>query len=117
MKRLAGEPFALIGVNSDPDRKKLKKIMRIQRITWRSFWNGPRGTDGPISTAWKVVEWPAVYVIDHEGILRYRYRNVSGAALDLAINKLLADLEAGLAPSPSVGEQLKASPSSGRLTF
>ncbi len=92
VKRLAGEPFALIGVNSDKDRRKLKRVLKTKRITWRSFWNGPRGTRGPISAAWKVKGWPTIYVIDHEGIIRYK--KVGGPTPIRAIDKLLADLEA-----------------------
>ena len=115
VKRLAGEPFALIGVNSDKDRRKLKRVLKTKRITWRSFWNGPRGKGGPISKAWKVKDWPTIYVIDHEGIIRYK--KVGGPTPEQAINKLLADLEASLASSPSAGEHLGASPSSDGLKF
>ena len=43
VKRLADKPFALIGVNSDADKLYLKKRMKSEGITWRSFWNGPLG--------------------------------------------------------------------------
>ena len=48
------QPFALIGVASDSDREALKKTLQQENITWRSFWNGPEGARGPISTAWNV---------------------------------------------------------------
>ena len=44
VKRLANKRFALIGVNSDNDKRKLKSRMKKENITWRSFWNGPQGT-------------------------------------------------------------------------
>ena len=53
VKRLANKPFALIGVNSDGDRAKLKTVIQKENITWRSFWDGG-GTGGPIATAWNV---------------------------------------------------------------
>ena len=37
VKRLAGKPFALIGVNTDEDREELKKVVKQEKITWRSF--------------------------------------------------------------------------------
>ena len=40
VKRLAGSPFALIGINSDRDREELKEVLKKENITWRSFWNG-----------------------------------------------------------------------------
>jgi hypothetical protein len=91
VKRLQDKPFALIGVNSDRDRKELKKVLKEERITWRSFWNGSGGTDGPISRAWKVTGWPSIWVIDAKGVIRYR--NVRGEAMDKAVDALLAEME------------------------
>ena len=67
MKRLENRPFALIGINSDRDRTELKKVLEEEKITWRSFWNGPNGTRGPISAEWRVNGWPTLYLIDHNG--------------------------------------------------
>ena len=91
VKRLANKPFALIGVNSDRDKQKLKTRMEEENITWRSFWNGPKGTGGPISAAWNVRSWPTIYVLDHKGVIRYK--NVRGEKMDEAVDTLLAELE------------------------
>jgi hypothetical protein len=91
VKRLEGKPFALIGVNSDKDRDDLKEVMKKEQITWRSFWNGG-STAGPISTAWKVRGWPTIYVLDADGVIRYR--NVRGAEMDQAVDALLKEMEA-----------------------
>ena len=53
VKRLEKSPFALIGVNSDKDRDELKKVLKDQDLSWRSFWNGG-STSGPISKRWNV---------------------------------------------------------------
>ena len=81
VKQLADKPFALIGVNSDSDREKLKEVMKAKDITWRSFWNGPKGTSGPISVKWAVRGWPTIYIIDAEGNLIHS--EVLESALDL----------------------------------
>ena len=91
VKRLADKPFALIGINSDRDKDKLKARMKEENITWRSFWNGPLGTGGPISKAWNVRGWPTIYVLDHKGVIRYK--NVRGEKMDEAVDTLLAELE------------------------
>ena len=83
---LKDEPFAIIGVNSDHDREKLREIIRDKNLTWRSFWDGG-GTRGPIATDWNVTGWPTIYVIDHEGIIRYK--NVRGGPLDIAVRELI----------------------------
>ena len=90
VKRLANKPFALIGVNSDSDREKIKAVMKKEGITWRSFWNGG-GTSGPISTAWNVSGWPTIYVLDAKGVIRFK--DVRGEELDKAIDSLLAEME------------------------
>jgi len=96
VKRLENEPFALIGVNSDRDLPKLKKRMTEENITWRSFWAGPAGTSGPIPKAWNVSGWPTVYVIDAEGLIRFR--KVRGEAIDKAVDSLLEEMKAEPAP-------------------
>ena len=93
MKRLKDEPFALIGINSDEDLDLLKQRMKEENITWRSFWNGPKGTGGPISESWNVQSWPTIYVLDHNGVIRFK--NVRGEAMDEAVDSLLAEMKRG----------------------
>ena len=90
VKQLADKPFALIGVNSDSELDEIRSIVKEKNITWRSFWNGPEGTSGPISTQWNVSGWPTIYVMDAEG--KIRYKNVRGAKMDEAITTLLAEM-------------------------
>ena len=90
VKRLEKRPFALIGVNSDRDREQLKKVLQEKELSWRSFWNGG-STTGPISKEWKVRGWPTIYVLDSEGVIRYR--NVRGHGMDQAVDALLAEMD------------------------
>jgi hypothetical protein len=93
VKKMAGKPFALIGVNSDKDRKELKKVLKKEKITWRSFWNGG-SINGPISRKWKVRGWPTLYVIDAKGMIRHRHVGSPGdEVLDAEIEKLVAEVE------------------------
>ena len=91
VERLKDKPFVLVGVNSDTDKAMLKERMAKEKISWRSFWNGPKGTDGPISKAWNVRGWPTIYVLDAKGVIRAK--NIRGKDLDEAVNGLLAHLE------------------------
>jgi hypothetical protein len=94
VKKLADKPFALIGVNSDRDLEALKPVLEKEQITWRSFWNGPKETGGPISEAWNVQGWPTLYVIDHKGVIRHKYVGSPGdKVLDDAIEKLVREAE------------------------
>jgi hypothetical protein len=90
VKRLEGKQFALLGVNSDVDKGALKKVMEEEKITWRSWWNGPEGTRGPLAKKWNVHGWPTIYVVDAKGVIRYK--NVRGKKMDEAVEKLLAEM-------------------------
>ena len=90
VKEYANKPFALLGVNSDRDLPKLRQIVKEKNLTWRSFWNGPKGTGGPISAKWNVSGWPTVYIIDHKGIIRHKSH---GRGIDEVIKKLVAEAE------------------------
>lgn len=86
--RLQGRAFALLGINSDGDREKLKRRIRDERITWPSWWDGDIADGpGPIARAWNVRTWPTTYVLDPEGVIRFK--NVHGLRLDEAVESLL----------------------------
>ena len=91
VKQLADKPFVLIGVNSDTDLDMIKETVKEKNITWRSFWNGPEGTGGPISKAWNVTGWPTIYVMDAEGVIRYK--GVHDEKMDEAVTALLAEMD------------------------
>jgi hypothetical protein len=88
VERLKDKPFALLGVNSDVDKSYYFAEQKTMGVTWRSFWCGEKGTSGPIPTKWNVRGWPTIYVIDHEGVIRYK--NVRGEKMDEAVDALLA---------------------------
>jgi hypothetical protein len=70
VQKYSSKPFVLLGVNSDP-REKLKKIISEGKVTWRSFWDGG-DYDGPIARSWNISGWPASYLIDRKGIIRFK---------------------------------------------
>ena len=102
VQRLAGKPFTLLGINSDKSRSALQKTIAEQQITWPQIWDG--STTGPIAKQWNVHGWPTIYVIDQQGIIRYR--NVRGEALEKAVNALLDK-------SPSKDKPLTSKPAPG----
>lgn len=116
VKRLAGSPFALLGINSDRDREALAKVLEEQNITWRSWWNhsidpetGEKvgGTATGIALRWNVTSWPTIYVLDSLG--RIRYKGVRGEALDDAIDTLLGEMGAPIPPRDSKSRSEKGS--------
>ncbi|WP_165248186.1 TlpA family protein disulfide reductase [Paludisphaera soli] len=96
VSRLKGEPFALLGVNSDSpkDREKARKATVEKRMSWPSWWDG--GVRGAIQTSYDVRHWPTVYVLDPAGVIRHI--DVRGEELDRAVDALLAEMKAPPAP-------------------
>jgi hypothetical protein len=91
VKALADKPFVLLGVNSDSDRDEIKKTIKKEEITWRSFWNGG-STWGDISSEWNVMGWPTVYIIDAKGTIRWKgHGNLS--QIDSTIETCLKELD------------------------
>ena len=94
MKRLAGKPFALLGINSDADREATKQANKKQQITWRSWWDDG-SKFGPIQTKWQVEQRPIVYILDAKGVIRYKSTpNVDGEDLAAVVDSLLEELAA-----------------------
>jgi hypothetical protein len=89
VKRLEGQPFALLGINSDSDREALKKTLAVEKITWRSWWD-QGSPDGPIQTQWQVSSRPTIYVLDGQGVIRFK--DVKDDELNAAVDRLLAEL-------------------------
>ncbi len=88
VKKLADKPFALIGVNSDTDLEQIQEIIKTKNIPWRSFWCGEEGAAGSIPAEWRVSTWPAIYLIDADGVIRYK----NPADIDEALTALLAEM-------------------------
>jgi peroxiredoxin len=66
-------PFAIVGVDSGVNRAADLASKTEQGLTFRSWWDPPAtgATEGPIASAWNVVGWPTVYVIDAQGVIRF----------------------------------------------
>jgi len=88
VKRLEGKPFALIGVNTDGDRNEVKTRSVNDQVTWRSFFDGRTNR---ICGDWNINSFPTIYIIDHKGVIRFK--NLRGAEMDKAVEKLLAEME------------------------
>jgi hypothetical protein len=89
VKKLQDKRFALLGINSDPEKEQLKEAMQKEQITWRSWWD--KTTSGPIATEWNVHAWPTIYVLDQKGVIRAK--NVRGEAMDKVVDNLLEEME------------------------
>ena len=88
---LKGEPFALLGVNSDRNLETARRVVRDEGLTWRHIWNGPKGSRGGVAEVWNIESWPTIYLIDSEGVIRAKL--ISYANLDRKIEELLGEMD------------------------
>ena len=93
----ANRPFAIFGVNSD-SLAVAKTYMAENNLDYRSVWDGPT-TEGPIATRWHVTGWPTLYVLDHEG--RIRFVDARHEVTLKAVAQLLEEIPREPAPAPA----------------
>ena len=91
MTNLQGKPFALIGVHiGGLNAEQLKKVVVKEKLTWRSFVDAGNAGAGPIATKWNLSATPTLYVIDHKGVIRYKWAGAPGEkVIDAALDKLI----------------------------
>jgi hypothetical protein len=65
--------------------------MDKEKLNWRSFMD----QQGTIFAKWNVAGTPTLYVIDHKGLIRHKWKAYPGAkAVDAALEKLIQEVEA-----------------------
>jgi hypothetical protein len=84
-----GRPFAFLGVMGDDQLTTVKESVEQGTITWPVWWDG--GKPGPIATRWNVSGWPEIYVLDHQGVIRYR--KLPSEVLAIAVERLVNEAE------------------------
>jgi hypothetical protein len=64
--------------------------MEKEQLPWRSFVDPGNAGTGPIARQFNFPPTPSFYLIDHAGVIRYKWSGPPGAeALDAAIEKLV----------------------------
>ncbi len=91
VKRLEGKPLALVSIYVDPDGEKLKAALKAEGVSWRALWDG---VAGPIHTAWNIESLPTIYVLDPEGVIRYKAEGFRVEELDKAVDMVLKKIGA-----------------------
>jgi len=83
------DPFALISVSGDEEKSTLKKFLEKTKMPWVHWWDGP---EGKIIKGWNIQAFPTIYILDAEGVIRYKFVGVPpNKELDGAVDKLLAE--------------------------
>ncbi len=78
-ERHANEPFALLGVATispgpSAGREAYKVGLKARGLPARFWWDLEQfGTPGPIQTAWNVRDQIDLFILDHNGVIRYKH--------------------------------------------
>jgi hypothetical protein len=94
VEKMQGNPFALLGVNADSDKGKIRELMKREKITWRLWCDGGGNASnpGPIARQFHVSVWPTIYVIDHRSVIRHKIvGNPGSTRINSAIDALVAE--------------------------
>jgi thiol-disulfide isomerase/thioredoxin len=86
VKRKRDKPFVLVSISCDEEKKALTDFLAKEPMPWTHWWNGQVG--GIMST-WKITEYPTIYILDANGVIRYK--NPSDEELEKAVDKLLEE--------------------------
>jgi peroxiredoxin len=81
-----GKGFEIIGVSLDDQESKYKNYMSREKLPWPQIFDG-KGWRSEIGMLYAVTSIPATYLIDRDGIIRYK--NVRGGELEEAVKKLV----------------------------
>lgn len=93
VQRFAGQPFVMLGVVGNDDRARILKTIQEKQLNWRSWPNeDPERKGGTICAAWNVHGWGESFLLDQQGVIRYR--NLGGTNMDFAVEALLIALKA-----------------------
>ncbi len=70
VKKNKDKPFALISVSGDDEKDTLKKFLETNEMPWVHWWDGK---DGSIIKGWNIQAFPTIYVLDPQGVIRYKF--------------------------------------------
>jgi thiol-disulfide isomerase/thioredoxin len=87
VKKNAGKPFVFISVSADKTADILRDFVRANDMNWPHVFDGQ---DGPLQQLYQIEYFPSIFVLDGEGIVRYK--DVRESDLDKAVDTLLAGL-------------------------
>lgn len=90
VSKFQGKPFEILGINTDRSNNPADMKARDKKagVPFRSWLDGsPRGK---ISSSYKVQAFPTLFILDHKGVIRYKFEGAPPPhVLDQAVEELL----------------------------
>lgn len=100
LENYGDRPIVLLGVNSDAELETARQAKIDENLPYRTWWDGHgqpdadvAATGGPIATAWNVSGWPAIYILDEEGVIRFVGKR--GGEFIAALDELYTEMRTG----------------------
>jgi hypothetical protein len=87
-KRLEGKPFTILGVSVSNSTDELRDFLKRTPLPWPNI---AENQPSPLADDWRIRFFPTFYVIDAEGVVRYR--EIDADEIEPAINDLLKEME------------------------
>lgn len=84
--RFKGKPFAIMGVNNDPN-EKLRTLQADGTVPWTNFSD----PENKLAKEYRVGTWPLVYVLDGER--KIHYAGAPGSFVELTAEALVAEIK------------------------
>jgi thiol-disulfide isomerase/thioredoxin len=100
VRELDSSKFAVVGVNMDEDKTRLRGFLAEREIDWPVIFDA----DGSLAARWQALSLPCYYVLDSEHVVRYRGGDFHRAA---NVAKLLVGSNAMAGVSQMVSMTLK----------
>jgi thiol-disulfide isomerase/thioredoxin len=90
VKNLKDMPFRLVSVSADDQKETLVKFLEKEPMPWIHWWDN--GTANPVLKKYRVRAFPTLYLIDHTGVIRYKWVGSPGNdKLDKAVEELVKE--------------------------
>jgi RNA polymerase sigma factor (sigma-70 family) len=87
VEQMDGKAFSLIGIHADDNTERAKAVAEKFELKWPSFGDA---REGPISKAYNINSWLTIYVLDRNGVIRYRGLHFT-SEIAAAADKLLKE--------------------------
>jgi thiol-disulfide isomerase/thioredoxin len=100
VERTRDQPLVVVSVSNDSDEKALKSFISEHSMTWAQVWD----RSGNFGDEFKIRSYPTYLLVDHEGVIVFRYSGWSEHVED----SIRAYLRRALAKAKNAGETATA---------
>ena len=98
-ERYHDQGFEIVGISLDTSETELRSVLASEGIPWPQYYDG-KGWENRIAQMYRVFGIPATFLLDREGIIRYR--DLRGEELEDKVAELLAEPAGEEQPPPQV---------------